>query len=216
MRPREQGSAVITVVLVVLVLTMVGIASMLYMSLEQNLTLADRLSKEALYMSETGMRQGETILAATAFSNINTLLSFNSYPSTSNNWSQIPASMSNCEGTASLGAILKDLNSGTVYKGTKPSYYNAPAGYFAVYNLYVRNNPDDPSLSPTTDSDRRVRLICVGEVYKGKAPVGGIVPAGSVLVARKIIEEELSTGVVPGYSTQKQGSSSGAGSAFYK
>ena len=213
MRPREKGSAVITVVLVVLVLTMVGLASLIYMSLEQNLTLADRLAKEALYMSEAGLRIGESTLAATSLSNVNTMLS---YVPADPTWSKIPTIMAECEGTQMLGAIIKDPNSATIYHDFKPGFYTPPSGYYAVYSLYIRNNPDDASGSPTIDSDHRVRLVCVGEVYRGVAPVGGVLQAGSILVARKIVEEELSTGVIPGYSTQKQGSSVGAGSAFYK
>jgi hypothetical protein len=200
-------------VLVVLVLTMVGLASLIYMSLEQNLTLADRLAKEALYMSEAGLRVGEATISATSLSNINTMLSYVPADAT---WSKIPATLAECEGTTSLGAILKDPNAATIYHAFKPAFYTAPTGYYAVYYLYLRNNPDDTSGSPVLDSDHRIRLVCVGEVYRGVAPVAGVVQAGSVLVARKIVEEELSTGVVPGYATQKQGSSVGAGSAYYK
>lgn len=215
MRPRERGSAIITVVLVVLVLTMVGLASLIYMSLEQNLTLSDRLAKEALYMSEAGLRQGEVIIANTPLSDMNTLLDFH-YPSVSDDWSQVPPSLTDCEGTAFLGAILTNLTDGTVYHAIKPTYYTAPTGYYAVFSLHLRNNPDDPSGSPTDDQDNRIRLVCIGEVYRGLAPVGGVPPPGAQLVARKIVEEEMSTGVVTGYSGQKGGSSVGAGSGFYK
>jgi hypothetical protein len=214
MRPREKGSAVITVVLVVLVLTMVGLASLIYMSLEQNLTLADRLAKEALYMSEAGLRVGEVTIATTSLGDMNLMLSFApTYPA----WSKIPPTTSDCDGTQYPGAILKDLTSGTVYHAFKPAFYTAPTGYYAVYSLYIRNNQDDPSGSPTDDQDNRVRLVCVGEVYKGTPPLAsGVVPPGSVMVARKIVEEELTTGVITGYSGQKGGSSGNAGSSFYK
>lgn len=204
MNDYERGSAVITVVLVVLVLTMVGLAALIFMNLEQNLTLADRLTKEAFYMAETGMRQGERVIADTSLGDINALLS---YPNTD---SEIPSTMSECEGTTRLGAVLMDLGTGVVFHDTTPTFYVAPGGYYAVFTLHLRNNSDDPSGSPTSDTDNRVKLVSVGEVYRGGLPG----TAGAILVARKILEEEMSTGVVTGYSGQKGGSPVGAGSGF--
>lgn len=215
MRRRERGSAVITVVLVVLVLTMVGLASLIYMSLEQNLTLSDRLAKEALYMSEVGLRTGEAYVASVSLGQINTLLSLH-YPSVSDDWSLIPPSPEECEGTAFLGAILQNPTTGVTYHAFKPTFYTAPTGYYAMFSLYLRNNPDDPSGNPLDDQDNRVRLVAVGEVYRGDPPVAGVIQAGSVLVARKILEEELGTGVFTGYTGQKGGSASGANSGFFK
>ena len=55
----QKGSALITVVLVVFVLTMVGIAALFFMSTEDRISGTDRLQKAAFYAAETGMRWGE-------------------------------------------------------------------------------------------------------------------------------------------------------------
>ena len=58
----EKGSALITIVLVVFVLTMVGIAGVLYMTVEDRISGNDQILKGALYAAENGLRRGERII----------------------------------------------------------------------------------------------------------------------------------------------------------
>lgn len=201
MNRRERGSAVITVVLVVLVLTMVGLAAVIFMNLEQNLTLADRLSKETLYIAETGMRQGETVVRSGSV-NINSLLT---YAST---YSIIPGTIDECNDAEHLGAVLMDTASGILYHRVTPAFYTPPSGYYAVYSLYVRNNGDDPSRDPTLDQDNRLKIVCVGEVFVGDPTAD----PNARLVGRKVIEEMLGSGLIMSASDQIGGSAAGTGS----
>lgn len=205
MNSRERGSAVVTVVLVVLVLTMVGVAALIFMSLEQNLTLADRLAKETLYICEAGMRQGEAAIRGNSGSmGINALLNYASPHSI------IPSDMEECSDSEHLGAILFNPDTGTAYYQVTPTFYTPPGGYYAVFSLYVRNNPDDPSHSPYLDNDSRLKVVCVGEVYMGGPPTD----PNARLVGRKVAEEMMGTGLIMSSSDQKGGSSAGTGSTY--
>lgn len=59
---KENGSALITVIMVVLVLTMVGLAITYFMQVEDRTSGNDLRMKQALYAAETGLRAGERVL----------------------------------------------------------------------------------------------------------------------------------------------------------
>src|SRR5208337_4586665 len=87
----------------------------------------------------------------------------------------------------------------------------------AFYSVYIRNNPDDPSVSLTIDSDKRVRLISVGFITSAGATLSGTTLTGNFTVlAVKILEEEWSwIGSSQNPSVQKQVNAGGTGSLLW-
>jgi len=145
----EKGSALITIVLVVFVLTMVGIAGVLYMTMEDRLSGNDKLQQAALYAAETGLRTGETAIkdvGSGGSESLTTLLS-------------------------ATGSTLSPPGGGYTAVSLGTGYYEVPitlpsgAPGGANYSLYVRNNQDDPSPgSATHDTDQKINIIAVGTV----------------------------------------------------
>lgn len=181
---RESGSALITVILVVLVLTMVGLAAMFYMNVKDTMSGNDRYQKEALYLAEIGLRQGEAVILGTATSSLTGLVAGHG-----NSNDEIPPTLADCtglvdsHGNPNLGAVI--YNNGSPLWQV-PYYYNAtgtnPTGdRVGYYTVYARNNKLDNSGSSTIDSDGIVDIIAIGIV---EAP-------GGAVKYTKILEEEF-------------------------
>ena len=213
----QKGSALITVIMVVLVLTLVGLAALVYMSVEDQVSNNDRLQKEALYAAETGLRIGERVLGTQIQTySITALLGQPWAPSaTVSN----PAVTPNVPVTPDLpsyagetGLPKYDLaHLGTNVWGPPPwnlllaaqqwaaipvtytSPTNVATSNRAFFSLYLRNNQDDYSGSPTTDQDGKVDMISVGY----------LVDSGNRILAVKIIAEGFNLGSLPQFGAQK-------------
>ena len=59
---RERGSALMAVIIVLLVLSVIGVAMVSLMEEERNTTFDDMYSRQALYAAEVGLRVGEGVL----------------------------------------------------------------------------------------------------------------------------------------------------------
>jgi Tfp pilus assembly protein PilX len=180
----EKGAALISVILVVFVLTMVGLAVMLFMNIEDTISGNDNRQKEALYLAEIGLRQGEQKIAATGTSQITSLLQY------SNAHNQVPPSLSQCTGTSYLGTVLTDTSNQPLYmiKTTySPGVTGVGAG-FGYYSVYVRNNRQDPSGSVTIDHDGYVDLVSQGI----------LLDANGNIQYQKILSEEFFLGSTGG------------------
>ncbi len=188
---QERGSALITVILVVFVLTMVGIAALFYMTTEDRISGTDKLQKAAMYAAETGLRWGEKSLVDQAKVNANYIGTALTHPSANN--LDVP-------GGGYLGIPLTDPTVvGEVLDQPLPS---GNEGYQATYSLYVRNNVEDTTNSATVDGDTRVNLISVG-----------LIQTGSGQTVRKVIEEQMFVGGTGGEGgPQKGGNTGGTGS----
>ncbi len=194
----ERGSALITVILVVLVLTMVGIASLFFMTTEDRISGVDRNEKSALYGAESGMRQAEKVA----------MQDFSLY------------------GTATAGTLLAKGGATVALPGggypAIPLVYDPPAvaspGYPVAtmtflnqpvqgfpgltYSLYIRNNSDDPSHSAVVDQDMLVNLVAIARLQAGANTM------------QKIVEEQYMLGSpASGESLQKQLNFGGTGTA---
>ncbi|MEJ2368352.1 MAG: PilX N-terminal domain-containing pilus assembly protein [Acidobacteriota bacterium] len=145
-REKEQGSAIIIAILVILVLTLVGVAAALFMNIEDKLSSNDMLSQEAFYAAQAGLHQGEQIVT-----------------------NYLAAGSSDLSGIDRLGTVL--LDQGTA--GT-PLYQVSPQGFVpqgserVYYTLYLRNNTNDYASTDGTDyqidHDGVVNLISLGAV----------------------------------------------------
>ncbi|HPC82739.1 MAG TPA: PilX N-terminal domain-containing pilus assembly protein [Thermoanaerobaculaceae bacterium] len=221
----QQGVALVTVVLLLLVLTVLGVVATYLMTQEDRLSSRQELSKEAFYAAEAGLRHGERVLGGfgvptaqqvtTWLQNQSTV----SCPATSppipvhppvgrdpNNWT-----------TATLGTYLQD---GGLEVANRELPLAVPSGINpnrrVYYSLYVRNNPEDLGnlTDPVTNQapDLRIRLVSVGFVTDGEGVAGG---RASVLAVR-MLEEELSWGTsLRDRSSQVIKDSGGTGSGLW-
>jgi hypothetical protein len=214
MKPRMQprGSALVSVILVLLVLTIVGVGIAYFTSMEDRLSGNTRIAKAGFYAADAGLRRGEALLGraitlGTACSppTLSAILGARSapvlkvpgggYDALALDLSTLPAVTVACLGTDAAKMIDVPIP--------------APASVSVVdrvtYSLYLRNNVDDTSGTETLDTDNIVNLISVGTVRL----------ATGVLVT-KIVEEQLNL-AMPGamVNTQKGVNPAGTGSGTY-
>jgi hypothetical protein len=218
---KEKGAALITVIMVLLILTVLGLAMSLLMTQEDRASGRQDAQKLALYAAEAGLRRGEQILRGTAFVNVSNLLQHQSTALQA--WQETPttpihpvfnagkADLTTWD-SAHLGTYLVD---GSAELANVQLPLPGERGLPAFYSIYVRNNPTDPSGSATANSDGQVRLISVGWVASSADPNASW--AARAVRAVKILEEEYSwSGFAQGQQTQKLGTPGGTGSGVYE
>lgn len=215
---RQKGAALITVLLVMLVLTALGIAVSLIMTSEDRISSRQDLQKLALYAAETGLRRGEEVLNTYTVDNATALLSYAA--ATPEAWREIPgppqhpvfSSLDSWDGQH-LGTYLRDKN-GFEYANV-PVVLTGAKGLPVFFSVFVRNNPTDPSKSPTINNDLILRLVAVGWVASSADPGQPFHVRG--VRAVKILEEEFSFEGQSSPSTmaQKNVNQQGTGTVVY-
>ena len=198
MRQAEKGSALITIVLVVFVLTMVGIAGVLYMTVEDRISSNDKLVQAGLYAADAGLRRAEQVVFDAVTNDPAALGTMFTRTSTVPNL--------NPPGGGYAGIPLLDPATATEMHAVP---IHQPAGVVdrVQYSLYIRNNQDDTSRSETVDGDNKANILAVGQVVD---------PSGRVL-AEKILEEQMNLGGAGGLGgPQYLGNQSGTSSAGLK
>ncbi len=192
-----RGSALVTVILVVLILTVVGVGIAYFTQMEDRLSGNSRVMRAAFYAADAGIRKGETVISGvnSAGLPLDTMLQY-------------------LGGTPPLNppgggwqAVI--LNAQDPEDSTTKEFLNMPITLPGAvvdrgdYSLYVRNNQEetDPLASPTVDKDNIINLISVGRIVA----FGGNYT--------KILEEQLVVGS-PGVhgGGQKEIDSGGTGS----
>ena len=228
----QRGIALITVIPLLLVLTVLGITASVLMTQEDLTSSRQSLVRSALYAAEAGLRRGEANLAKLDTEQIDTALSH--VPVTTQVWdgqNDLPTQPTTPGdpttwtvshlGTYLVTADAQGSPSGPELANEQVAYTGASgAGGTATeafYSLYIRNNPDDPSVSLTIDSDKRVRLISVGFITSAGASLsGGTLTGNFTVLAVKILEEEWSwIGSSQAPSVQKQVNAGGTGSLLW-
>jgi hypothetical protein len=201
----------VTVILLMLVLTVLGLSAVIMMTQEDRSSNNAELQKEALYVAEAGLRRGEWILTNDVTYSNPTLESIFLHTSTEycpalgNVVPQPPSpwDMNHLgtylmsDGIGASGATqLANIEVTSTYHGDRRSFYS----------LLVRNNEDDGATPATRNNDTKIRLISVGWIAD---------QAGQPL-AVKIIEEEYAFwGAANNPSAQKQVDQGGTGSGMY-
>lgn len=226
----QRGIALITVILLLLVLTVLGITASVLMTQEDLTSSRQSLVRAALYTAEAGLRRGEATLKAIDTLAVTTLLSHS--PQATQVWTgknDLPSEPTTVGdpttwtvghlGTYLVGVDASGMPTTTELVNEQVVYTGASgAGGMATeafYCLYIRNNPDDPSNSLAVDSDQRVRLISVGFITSAGADLSSTPPNFKVL-AVKILEEEFSwVGASQNPSVQKQVNAGGTGSLLW-
>ena len=182
---RERGSALVSVILVLLVLTIVGVGIAYFTSMEDRLSGNTRISKAGFYAADAGLRRGEVLLNEvinldpTACGAMSLSLLLAASPPTL----KVPGGGYDAR-SLDLSAISTPACLGTDRKAYLNVPIPPPAGVSVVdqvtYSLYLRNNEDDPQGTDVTDTDNIVNLVSVGTVQL----------AAGVTVT-KIVEEQL-------------------------
>jgi hypothetical protein len=187
---KRRGSALVSVILVLLVLTIVGVGIAYFTSMEDRLSGNTRIAKAGFYAADSGLRRAEAILSGLpnlagtcAPVTLTNLLSTGSTPALAvpgGGYAAIPLDLT----TISTAACLATLTGGvtqTKYKDIPvPVDAATPVVDRATYSLYVRNNVDDASGSATVDNDNIINVVSVGTVT---------LTAGTAVT--RILEEQL-------------------------
>jgi len=195
----ERGSALIAVILVVLVLTMVGIAGMLFMTVEDQVAGTQMIQKEALFATESGLREGE-------------LMVFNGGVGQLDNWLLGPVTPPSV-GLPSPGAYW-DYEAEALMYGAQIQPPTALVtagnltGRFAFYEIYARNNMDDYGGSAVNDDDGRLNVVVRGWLQDVPDPFD----PNAVILFEKVVEEMMDIGGQAGDAGDAAGGQTGAGS----
>jgi Tfp pilus assembly protein PilX len=190
---RNRGSALVSVILVLLVLTIVGVGIAYFTSMEDRLSGNTRIAKAGFYAADAGLRRAEVILGTLTNLpqtctpvTLTNLLSTGSTPALSvpgGGYTAIPLDLTTIS-TPACFLSPSVVNSGV----TQTKYINisipvdagTPVVDRATYSLYIRNNVDDASGSATVDVDGIINVVSVGTVT---------LTAGTVVT--RILEEQL-------------------------
>ena len=175
---RRRGGALIMALLVVLVLTIVGLAVSYFTQLEDQSSGNIRLSKTAFYAAETGLRTGERALT-TANSSGFSAADLLAEPGTVAN-PRVPLPGDGFEG---VPLVVNDVPYRRIILPSAPGTSDV-----AVFSLYIRNNIEDRgnSAATPTDEDDILNLIAIGQVFSSVAAVANGNP-----IATKILEEQI-------------------------
>ena len=191
---RERGSALVSVILVLLVLTIVGVGIAYFTSMEDRLSGNTRIAKAGFYAADAGLRRGEALLnevinldpTACAIPPASTLV----LSSLLANRNSLGHPALNVPGGGYVAQVfdLSAVSTAACLGTDQRDYFNVPipqpAGVSVVdqvsYSLYLRNNEDDAPGTDVLDTDSIVNLVSVGTVQL----------AAGVIVT-KIVEEQL-------------------------
>lgn len=202
---REQGVALLTVVLILLVLTVLGMTATMMMTQEDRLSSRQEILKEAFYASEAGLRHGETICRGTSFTAaaLTTLLrqTFTPMPAcpAANPTTPVHPVMGRDSRNWTIQALGNYLGPITApvpvvnHEVVLASLTGLGRTRRAYYSLYIRNNPEDMgnTVSPPAnqDPDNKLRLVSVGFITDGD----GVDPAtyAANILAVRVLEEEI-------------------------
>lgn len=222
----QKGIALITVVLILLVLTVLGLTATIMMTQEDRLSSRLELQKEAFYAAEAGLRHGERVCSAISFTAdaLTALLraSFGTPPSCPAVEPVVPQHPPVGRDPRNwtierLGNYLRDTDGSPLANREVAiaSLSGRGRNRRTYYSLYVRNNTGDAGnmVSPpmNQDPDNRLRLISVGFITDGSG-VNNL-GQGNVLAVR-ILEEELSWEVrsgAPGPQDIRDAGATGSG-----
>ena len=171
---KSRGSALVSVILVLLVLTIVGVGIAYFTSMEDRLSGNTRITKAGFYAADAGLRRGEAILnkavnvppTTCAPPNITTLLQNRLGPDVAIPGGGYPAQILDLTAVGALGVGCLDVTEKKPYKDIViPVPAGTPVVDSATYTLYLRNNADDATGDATTDGgDNIVNLISIGTV----------------------------------------------------
>jgi hypothetical protein len=201
-----RGSALITVIVVVLILTVVGLGVAFFSSTEDRISGNAKLSRAGFYAAEAGLRQAEALVTnfTTTLSNSPTVL-----------LSGTGSDLYSPPGGGRTAYLLKI--GGVTYRNVVLAQTLGDDRTRPMYSLFVRNNQEDPG-GDTTDTDAKLNIIAVGQVVlvdgSGNPVLDG---SGNPTVGiTKVLEEQLDTNPTGSSAPAMKGGVSGGTSAGQK
>jgi hypothetical protein len=184
---RERGSALVSVILVLLVLTIVGVGIAYFTSMEDRLSGNTRITKAGFYAADAGLRRGEALLAevinldptACGPQSLSQLLVARTPPVLKVPGGGYDAQVFDLSTLPALALACLGVDARAYANVSIPA--PSPLVVDQVsYSLFLRNNVDDAQGTDTVDTDNIVNLVSVGTVQ---------LPAG--VIVTKIVEEQL-------------------------
>lgn len=199
-----RGSALVSVILVLLVLTIVGVGIAYFTSMEDRLSGNTRIAKTAFYAADAGLRRAELALSDTAgLTNTCTPISLTNILSTG----ATPTLAVPGGGNPAIPLDLTSFNqAGCLAAADQIKYLDIPIPIVAgtpvvdraTYSLYVRNNIEDAAGTPTTDADNVINIVSVGSVQ---------LVAGTVVT--RILEEQVVLSIGGSFGSSQKGLNAG-------
>jgi Tfp pilus assembly protein PilX len=206
--PEEKGSALISVILVVLVLTMVGVASLFFMTTEDRISGVTKMEKTSFYAAEIGLREAERTIRnqfAISTNALNALLTYNSGAADEHKTFEVPGGGYNPARVLSTPTDVVIAHTDPITQAAIPAgemrgiQIVTSEGFVSTYSVYVRNDAEDTSLSPTVDIGGKINIISVGQVAS---------PSGQIV--RKVLEEQIFAGIGGGLGSGQKGLNTGS------
>jgi len=206
-RRTHRGVVLITVVLVLLVLSVLGLAAAVLMTQEDRSSSRAEMQRLAFYVAETGLRRGEGILGSLVYSNVtlSTMLARTTTTECAATTPKLPAVPPGW-GVDHLGTyLLTEATTGTEIANIEvTNQFGLSGTQRALYSLYVRNNEGEASA--TVNIDTKIRLVAVGWVAD---------PNGNPLSV-KVLEEEFDySSLTMNQTLQKQVDFGGTGAGVF-
>jgi len=209
---RNRGSALVSVILVLLVLTIVGVGIAYFTSMEDRLSGNTRIAKSAFYAADAGLRRAELALSDTAGMKstcapitLTQILSTGGTPVLNvpgGGNPAIPLDLSSFPGPP----CLSDLDRIKYLDIPVPVVAGTPVVDRATYSLYVRNNADDAVGTATTDNDNIINIVSVGTIR---------LVAGTSIT--RILEEQVVLSVGGSFGSSQKGlNAGGTGTAMQR
>lgn len=200
---RRRGSALITVILVVLVLTVVGLGIAYFTSTEDKISGNVKMSRVGFYAAEAGLRQAEALVT-----NFTTTLGGSASSLLTGTGADIYAP----PGGGRQAFILKIA--GVTYRNVVLAQTLGDAGTRPMYSLFIRNNQEDPG-GDFTDTDQRINIIAVGQMVLVDGAGSPVLDANGVptIGITKVLEEQIETNPQGSAAATQKGANTGGTSA---
>lgn len=206
-RDPRRGSALITVLIVVLVLTVVAIGIAFFTSTEDKISGNARMSRVGFYAAEAGLRQAEALVT-----NFSAALGGSASSLLSGSGSDVYTP----PGGGRPAYLLK--LSGVSYRNVVVDQRLGDDAMRPMYSLFIRNNQEDPG-GDNTDTDGRVNIIAVGQMVLvdtgTNAPI--LDSSGTPTIGiTKVLEEQIDTNPEGSSAATQKGANTGGTSAGAK
>ncbi len=211
MPKKTRGSALVSVILVLLVLTIVGVGIAYFTSMEDRLSGNTRIAKAGFYAADAGLRRAELALSNTAGIksscapiSLTQILSTGATPSIpvpGGGYDAIPLDLSSFSAAGCLAVAdqIKFLDIPV------PVFTGTPVVDRATYSIYVRNNIEDSLGTATTDQDSIINVVSVGTIRL----------AGGATLTR-ILEEQLILSIGGSFGSAQKNLNAGGTSAVQR
>lgn len=202
-KTRRRGSALITVLLVVLVLTVVGLGVAYFSSTEDRTSGNAKMSRVGFYAAEAGLRDGESRVTqwiGALGGDISAMLT------TTN-----PADVYIPPGGGRPAYPLKIATS--TFKNVVIAQDLGDPDTCSMYTLFVRNNQEDPG-GDNFDTDKRINIIAVGQMVLVDSSGNPVLRDGVPTIGiTKVLEEQLELNPEGAAAATQKGANVGGTSA---